>query len=242
MARAAATTKSAGREVVGFQGVKYRKDEIHDWRIQGEWWDVCNCDIGCPCEFAVTPTMGFCEGVHGWSIREGHFGDVTFKNLAAVTITRFEGHPLSKNREIGFVIDAKANKKQRRALELIYSGNAGGRFAIWGDMIVRPLGVKFMPINMKYQDDDWFFEIPGKAIARGVPYAGGMVPEGQRCIIINPPRPEAGPGYVTVGQGRELDIDVLGMKFAWPNKSAKHMPFDLWGPTDNRWKKRKPTG
>ena len=65
-----------------------------------------------------------------------------------------------------------------------------------------------------------------------------MVPEGQKSLIINPPRPETGPGYVTLGEGRELDVDVLGMKFAWPNQSAKHMPFDLVGPSDSRFEKR----
>ena len=115
----------AQEEISGYQNVSYRPDEIKDWRIIGQWWDVCNCDVGCPCMFAVTPTMGFCEGVHGWVISEGYFGDVTLENLAAVTITRFEGHPLTKNREMGFVIDERADAEQRRALELIYSGNAG---------------------------------------------------------------------------------------------------------------------
>ena len=228
----------AQEEISGYQNVSYRPDEIKDWRIIGQWWDVCNCDVGCPCMFAATPTMGFCEGVHGWVIREGYFGDVTLENLAAVTITRFEGHPLTKNREMGFVIDERADAEQRRALELIYSGNAGGRFGIWGDMTIRPLGIEFATINISYADDDWFLEIPGKAVARGVPYSGHMVPEGQKCLIINPPRPEAGPGYATLGEGRELDVDVLGMKFAWPNQSAKHMPFDLVGPSDSRFEKK----
>ena len=228
----------AQEEINGYQNVNYRPDEIKDWRIIGQWWDVCNCDIGCPCLFAVTPTNGFCEGVHGWVIREGYFGDVKLENLAAVTITRFEGHPLTNNREMGVVIDERADPEQRRALELIYSGNAGGRFAIWGDMTIRPLGIEFAPINISYADDDWFLEIPGKAVARGVPFRGNMVPEGQKSLIINQPRPETGPVYVTLGEGRELDVAVLGMKFAWPNQSAKHMSFDLVGPSDSRFEKR----
>ena len=33
------------------------------WRIAGDWWDLCNCAIGCPCNFGSDPTLGYCEGV-----------------------------------------------------------------------------------------------------------------------------------------------------------------------------------
>jgi len=37
--------------------------DIPDWRITGDWWDLCNCAIGCPCNFGSDPTLGYCEGV-----------------------------------------------------------------------------------------------------------------------------------------------------------------------------------
>jgi len=42
-------------------------NDIPDWRITGDWWDLCNCAIGCPCNFGSDPTYGFCEGVLTWS-------------------------------------------------------------------------------------------------------------------------------------------------------------------------------
>ena len=53
-------------------------NEIPDWRITGDWWDLCNCAIGCPCNFGSDPTYGFCEGVLTWLIRDGHYGDLNF--------------------------------------------------------------------------------------------------------------------------------------------------------------------
>src|SRR5215510_3372830 len=32
---------------------------IPDWRLTGDWWDLCNCAIGCPCNFGSNPTYGF---------------------------------------------------------------------------------------------------------------------------------------------------------------------------------------
>jgi hypothetical protein len=31
---------------------------VPQWRIQGDWWDLCNCAIGCPCVFSSPPTLG----------------------------------------------------------------------------------------------------------------------------------------------------------------------------------------
>ena len=100
-----------------------------DWRIKGDWWDLCNCAIGCPCVFGSQPTHGFCEGVLTWLIREGQFGDVRLDGgLAIVLIIHFEGSVFDKNREFGFLIDDRANPEQRDALERIFTGKAGGAF------------------------------------------------------------------------------------------------------------------
>ena len=102
-----------------------------DWRIKGDWWDLCNCAIGCPCVFGSDPTHGFCEGVLTWLIREGHYGDVRLDgDLAVVLIIHFEGNVLEKNREFGFLIDDRADARQRQALEAIFTGKAGGAFAV----------------------------------------------------------------------------------------------------------------
>jgi hypothetical protein len=44
------------------------------WRLRGDWFDVCRCDIPCPCEFAQPPTDGWCHGVLAYHVWEGHTG------------------------------------------------------------------------------------------------------------------------------------------------------------------------
>jgi Protein of unknown function (DUF1326) len=41
-------------------------DKIPNWKRSGGWFDVCNCNIPCPCEFAQAPTDGNCAGVLVW--------------------------------------------------------------------------------------------------------------------------------------------------------------------------------
>jgi hypothetical protein len=44
---------------------------IPNWRVSGGWFDVCNCNITCPCEFAQAPTYGNWAGVLVWHVEKG---------------------------------------------------------------------------------------------------------------------------------------------------------------------------
>ena len=101
----------------------------------GRLVDLCNCAIGCPCNFGSDPTLGYCEGVLTWLIRDGNYGDLKItKDLAVVLIIHWEGNVFEKNREFGFLIDDRANPAEREALQKIFTGYAGGAFAAWRDL------------------------------------------------------------------------------------------------------------
>jgi hypothetical protein len=34
---------------------------VPEWRLVGDWFDICSCNIPCPCEFAQPPTNNKCE-------------------------------------------------------------------------------------------------------------------------------------------------------------------------------------
>ncbi len=55
--------------------------DIPQWWMKGDWFDVCSCNIACPCEFAQPPTNNHCDGVMAYHIREGAYGDVRLDNL-----------------------------------------------------------------------------------------------------------------------------------------------------------------
>jgi len=60
-----------------------------EWRIEGDYAEVCNCDFLCPClpTFAAAkPTYGDCRVAQLYDIRKGHFGDVTLDGLRFVMV------------------------------------------------------------------------------------------------------------------------------------------------------------
>jgi hypothetical protein len=214
-------------------------NEIPEWRIAGDWFDLCNCAIGCPCVFGSNPTYGFCEGVLTWIIRGGNFGGVALGgDLGVVLVMHWEGNVLEKNREFGFLIDARADAAQRDALRRIFTGQAGGVFAAWAELTIRLDGVEFVPIEVSHDAERWRVSVPGLVDGLGGPYRKYMVPEGDTCRIYNAPRPEAVPGHITVGQVlRNLVTGAFGRRWDLAGRSAKHIAFEFSGPQAFTWRK-----
>ena len=94
----------------------------------GGLFDVCKCKIPCPCEFAQEPTYGDCKGVLAYHIRRGNYGKVPLDGLNAIGLRSFEGNIWAGATKInlGFFFDERADKEQRNALQMIFSGRAGG--------------------------------------------------------------------------------------------------------------------
>jgi len=44
---------------------------IPKWKASGDWFDVCKCNIPCPCEFAQAPTYEECDGILAYHIKKG---------------------------------------------------------------------------------------------------------------------------------------------------------------------------
>jgi len=209
------------------------------WRIQGDWWDLCNCAIGCPCVFGSEPTHGYCEGVMTWLIQEGNYGDVSLDgDLAVILIAHYEGSVFKKNREFGFLIDERANPAQREALEVIFTGKAGGAFAAWADLTIKVDGVEFVKMNVTHNEEQWKVEVPGLIEGLGGPHRMFMVPEDDTCRIYNAPRPEMTPGFITLGCAlRNVVTGAFGRSWDWSGRSAKWIPFDTCGPEAFTWRK-----
>ena len=77
----------------------------------------------------------------------------------------------------------------------------------------------------------WSAEVPGKVVSRAEALTGPMTVAGKRVQTINAPGSEVGPGTVaTWGKAITNEVDALGFKWEWNNRSSKHIPFNWSGP------------
>jgi hypothetical protein len=209
--------------------------DVPQWWMKGDWFDVCSCNIACPCEFAQPPTNNKCEGVLAYHVREGVYGDVRLDGLNILGVSSFEGNIWAgqANVSMGFFIDARADERQRQALQMVFSGQAGGFMAGLAKLINDVRGIEFVPISFEVADDlaYWRAEIPGKVTASAEALTGPMTPPGKRVQTLNPPGSEVGPGQIaTWGKTTSNLVDAYGFRWDWAGQSSKHIPFDWKGP------------
>ena len=210
--------------------------QIPKWWLKGDWFDVCSCDIPCPCEFAEPPTGGHCEGVLAWHVRQGAFGDVSLDELNVVAVSKFDGNVWAGDQtaRMGMFIDERADSDQGAALMQIFSGSAGGFMATFANIICETLGVESAPITFEIADDlaYWKVQIPGKVDASAEALGGPTTPAGKRVQLFNMPGSEVGPGDgpATWGKTTTNAVDAYDYDWDWAGKSSKHIPFDWVGP------------
>lgn len=210
--------------------------EVPRWRVRGDWFDVCRCDVPCPCEFAQPPTDNWCQGVLAYHIREGNYGDdVRLDGLNVIAVAAFEGNIWAGEAQatLGMFLDERADEPQREALQMIFSGGAGGFQAQFAELVGEVRGVESVPIEFEVADDlaYWRAEIPGRVVASAEALTGPMTPEGERVQLLNPPGSEVGPGGVaTWGRATADRVEAFGFEWEWDGRSSKHIPFDWSGP------------
>jgi hypothetical protein len=137
----------------------------YDWRLEGDYFDGCNCKSICPCIFALDPTEGDCKGVAAWHIEKGHFtpgshesgsggsvltttNPIDLSNLNVVMSVHAPGHMFTGPKwKIALYLDEKADDHQKDVLTRIFTGQVGGDFfAEIVPLIGEILGVRSVPI------------------------------------------------------------------------------------------------
>jgi hypothetical protein len=208
---------------------------IPKWKVSGDFFDVCKCNIPCPCTYAQAPSYGDCDGVMAYHVRSGQYGEASLDGLNVLGLAYFKGNIWAGETKasIGLFFDEKANPQQREALQMIFSGKAGGFMSEFAKLIENVRGMEYAPIRFELSDDlsRWSAEIPGKVVAKAEALSGPMTPPGRRVQTINVPGSETGPGTTaTWGKAITDEVNAFGFKWEWNGRSSKHIPFDWSGP------------
>src|SRR5919106_4185448 len=157
---------------------------VPQWKVNGDWFDVCKCNIPCPCTFAQAPSYGDCQGVLAYHINTCHYDETPLNGLNVIMVGGFKGNIWAgeaKEAKMAFFFDERGNEKQREALQMIFMGKVGGFAAEFAKVIGDILGIEFVPIKFEVARDlaYWSAEIPGKVVARAEALTGPMTPTGK---------------------------------------------------------------
>ena len=122
------------------------------WLFKSETYDNCNCAVNCGCQFNVPSTHGYCQSAFVGHIVEGHFNDTRLAGLDWAALYKWPGEIKHGNGKREIVIDERADKAQRAALEKIISGGAckplSNLFSVFASTCSEFCETLYLPIDL----------------------------------------------------------------------------------------------
>jgi len=194
------------------------------WKLEGDYFEACNCDVVCPCVYLGDPDYGECDVIIAWHIVKGRFNDTNLDGLNAIAVFHAPGNLFTGPKwKAAIYLDERATKDQTDALGRIYSGQAGGFFAVIAGFIGELAGVRSVPIR---------FEVDGKRRTLEVPATINLTIEGieggdkTKEVTINNPPMLVAPGYpAVVAKSTMNSYSDHGMKWDNSGKNGFYSKF-----------------
>lgn len=195
------------------------------WRIEGDYFEGCNCDSICPCIFKDDPDEGYCNVTLAWHIQKGTYGDRTILDgLNVVALFHTPGNMLTGPKwDVALYIDERATKEQNDALVAIYSGQAGGFFAVASNLIGRILGVK--PASIEFGVDGkrrWL--CIGDLLDLQIEGTSGADPN-QESVIVNPAFSAVPGSNLVIAKSSKYTYNDHGMQWDSSGKNGFYCKF-----------------
>lgn len=163
-----------------------------DWKWQGIQISNCNCNIGCPCQFNSLPSNGNCRAYMFGRIDKGHFGKTRLDGLHFGGLFAWPAAIHMGNGEAMPVIDERADKDQRAAIEAILMGKEtepGSLITqVFSTTLVKAHPTQYKPINFKIDEKAGTasVSIPGVLEASAEPIKNPMTGAPHRARLTLP--------------------------------------------------------
>ena len=123
------------------------------WQANGLLFENCSCQLLCPAHLSFKQTCDGdrCRGHWVFHLDSGHYSGTALRdtNIAVVfdaPTTMYDGDWTQV-----FYIDERATRPQRQALETIFSGQAGGPWAILNRFVSKQLESRVVPMQFEDQ-------------------------------------------------------------------------------------------
>ncbi len=124
------------------------------WRVEGTYFENCNCDMVCPCSTSGLTSPGDydrCRVALAFHVGSGDVDGVDVSGLTVAVVA--DAPPLMSegNWRMGMFMDAAASQEQAEALGAVFSGQRGGPMEGLAPLIGEMLGMEVAQIE--YTDD-----------------------------------------------------------------------------------------
>ncbi len=189
------------------------------WSLEADYYQACNCNYGCPCEFEAPPSMGYCEGMGAWRIRSGRYGKVKLDGLGLAFAAHWPKAIHEGNGTAALFIDEQADGAQREALLKIGSGEAGGApFEIVAMTFAKVLEPQFVPFQFKGKGKTGRVSVGDKLVVEYEPIKNPVTGNAESIAV------EHGTGFIfkkaECVSAKVNQCRLPGLSYSWPGKGG----------------------
>lgn len=120
------------------------------WRLQGTYFENCNCNVTCPCAvsgFAVPGDHERCIVLLAFHVDSGEIDGVDVSGLSYAVLADAPGAMAEGGWRVGLLLDAAASPEQADALAAVASGQRGGAPAGFNPFVGELLGMESAQID-----------------------------------------------------------------------------------------------
>ena len=161
-------------------GATAREGDV-SFSVEGDYFEVCNCDVSCNCIWLGAATQDNCDVLLAWHVTSGSKDGVDLSGLNAVMAVHSPKRMTDGGWKVALYLDDRASAEQSDALGAVFSGGAGGYLAGLAPLIGEVAGVAPAAITFEKSDGSLHAEVSG-ALSMSSGQIVGM--DGQEAAVI----------------------------------------------------------
>ena len=194
------------------------------WKIEGQYFENCSCDVPCPC--TVSLDLGADrDRCNAFLVFEVESGEVDGVDVSGLTVAAMIDTPkvMSEgNWRLGVLIDDQASDEQADKLAAVFGGQLGADGGI-GPLVSEPLGLERVPMEVSHENGTHRIKVgdDGEVEVQEVVSLGREDGKPARLVSIFHPAGED----LTIARATKSHLSAFGIDFAFEGGSGFANPF-----------------
>lgn len=193
-----------------------------DWRLEGRYFETCNCETACPCIWLQPPSEGECKLLVAWHIEKGHLNGVQLHDLNVALACHAPDNMIKGGWSAGLYIDERADDAQSAAIQQIFTGQVGGHLSVLIGLVGEVWGIKQVAISYQEDGDSRRMVIPGIAEAeiqsiQGITGGDAMIRNPPLCVVTSHPS--------VVAKSKQFNYQDYGQDWEFSERNGYHSAF-----------------
>ncbi|MEM7438377.1 MAG: DUF1326 domain-containing protein [Pseudomonadota bacterium] len=206
-----------------------RRREPTDWKLKGELFLNCSCELFCPCVVSLgkhPPTQGYCHAWMAIRIDEGHFEGEDIGGLNIGLLVDIPGRMADGDWKVAAYVDERSTQKAYDGILKIFSGQAGGTTGLFTMLVSTIIHAERTKVDI--DTDGRFRRINiGRKINGEIETLGGLDPD--QAVVVSNTKYWMGPDVI-VAKGTKSRLRDHGRVWDFDGKSAEICPIEWSGP------------